>query len=289
MPTQTNPQTQAPPITRLGLIAGDGDLPLHVATNAARQGLEVVPFFFGQDNHAAIRKICGNPGHVIVPGLLRRNFDLFAECGISHVVFAGKANKWVLFRNPRMDDLAVQALRQLLRVNDDAVMLWLTAELERRNIRVLPQTDYLQNLFIGEKILTRRHPDVPERRDILYGFEIAKEIGRLDIGQSIVVSQGMVLAVEAIEGTDECIKRGGKLSAKKGGALVKVAKPNQDQRFDVPTVGLRTLKNMHRAGLHLLATEADQTLFLEPERMAEYADRHNMIIVSTSQKALTQL
>lgn len=288
MPSPTDLPGKAPQITRLGLIAGDGHLPVHAATNAVARGVDVVPFFFGRDNIGAIRKICGNAGHHISPGMIRQTLDLIASCGVSHIVMAGKANKWVLLRNLKMDDLALEAMRRHLRLNDDAIMLWITDQIEQRGMKVLPQTDYLRNLFIGHKTLTRRQPDVPEMGDLLYGFETAKEIGRLDIGQSIVISKGMILAVEAIEGTDECVKRGGKLAAKKGGALVKVAKPGQDQRFDVPTVGMRTLKNMHRAGLHILATEADETLYLDPEAMTEFADRHNMVIISTSLQALQQ-
>jgi UDP-2,3-diacylglucosamine hydrolase len=155
-----------------------------------------------------------------------------------------------------------------------------------RGMHILPQADFLRDLFLPDCLLSRRAPSEQELRDVRYGFEIAKEMGRLDIGQTIVAHSGMILAVEAIEGTDECLKRAGQVSGKKGGVVVKVAKPNQDQRFDIPTVGLRTLHSMHRAGLHMLVTEADQTLYLEPEAMTAYANRHDMIILSTRNPAL---
>jgi DUF1009 family protein len=243
------------------------------------RGVEVVPFMLGKGT-GALRDLCRHPGHRITPGLLRRTLDLLVRENITHLVFAGKVNKWILLRDPRLDELATSALRTLARVNDDAVMLWLVEQLEQRGIRVLPQSDFLDDLFLPETRLTARAPNADEWRDARYGFEIAREMGRLDIGQSVVVHAGMILAVEAIEGTDECLRRAGKLTRKKGGVVVKVAKPGQDQRFDIPTVGLRTLKTMHRAGLHMLVTEADRTLYLEPAEMAAYADRRNMIILS---------
>lgn len=273
-------------VTRIGLVAGEGLLPRHVATNARIQGIDVVPFIVGKDNHK-LREVCKHKGHRIVPGLVRRTLDLMLQEKITHLVFAGKVDKWVLLKDPRIDDIAVEAIRQYSRLNDDAVMLWIIEQLEQRGIRILPQADFLREFFLPEKLLTDRTPNDQELRDARYGFEIAKEMGRLDIGQTIVAHSGMIIAVEAIEGTDECLKRAGKVSGRKGGVVVKVAKPDQDQRFDIPTVGLRTLKTMHRAGLHMLVTEAGQTLYLEPEEMKAYANRHNMIILSSRDPGTT--
>lgn len=267
-------------VTRIGLVAGEGLLPKHVARNARIQGIDVVPFIVGKDSHK-LREVCKHKGHRIVPGLVRRTLDLMLQEKITHLVFAGKVDKWVLLKDPRIDDIAVEAIRQYSRLNDDAVMLWIIEQLEQRGIRILPQADFLREFFLPEKLITDRAPNDQELRDARYGFEIAKEMGRLDIGQTIVAHSGMIIAVEAIEGTDECLKRAGKVSGRKGGVVVKVAKPDQDQRFDIPTVGLRTLKTMRRAGLHMLVTEAGQTLYLEPEEMKVYANRHNMIILSS--------
>lgn len=273
-------------VTRIGLIAGEGLLPRYVAKNARIQGIEVVPFIIGKDN-PKLRELCKHKGHRIVPGLVRRTLDLMTQERITHLVFAGKVDKWVLLKDPRIDDIAVEAIRQYARLNDDAVMLWIIEQLEQRGMQVLPQADFLRELFLPEKILTERQPTESDLRDARYGFEMAKEMGRLDIGQSIVAHSGMILAVEAIEGTDECLKRAGKVSGKKGGVVIKVAKPNQDQRFDIPTVGLRTLKTMRKAGLYMLVTEANQTLYLEPEEMVTFANRHKMIILSTQDPSVS--
>jgi UDP-2,3-diacylglucosamine hydrolase len=288
-PSAQQPATAIPPspirigdtsaVTRIALVAGEGELPLHVAQNARIRGIDVVPYMIGRDN-GKLRDICRNTGHRISPGLMRSTMDLMIQEKITHLVFAGKVNKWILLKNPRLDDLAREAISRLARLNDDSVMLWVVEQLEMRGIHVLPQSNFLENLFLPEKLLSKREPNAGELRDARYGFEIAREMGRLDVGQSIVAHAGMILAVEAIEGTDECLRRAGRLSNKKGGVLIKVAKPNQDQRFDIPTVGLRTLKTMKNAGLHMLATQAHETLYLEPEKMAEFADRNNMIILS---------
>lgn len=273
-------------VTRIGLIAGEGQLPVHVARNARIQGIDVVPFMVGKDS-AKLRDACRHKGYRIVAGLVGRTLDLLLQEKISHIVFAGKVDKWVLLKDPRIDGIAVEALKQLARNNDDSIMLWIVEQLALRGIRVLPQADFLQDLFLSEQVLSRRSPSENQIRDARYGFEIAKEMGRLDIGQTIVAHSGMILAVEAIEGTDECLKRAGKLSGRKGGVVVKVAKPDQDQRFDIPTVGLRTLKTMYKAGLDMLVTEARQTFYLEPEEMVAFANRHNMIIWSTENPGLS--
>jgi len=268
-------------VTRIGLVAGEGQLPLHIARNARIQGIEVVPFMVGKES-GKLKEICRHKGHRIVPGLVGRTLDLFMKEKISHLVFAGKVDKWVLLKDPRIDAIAVEALKQLSRTNDDAVMLWIVEQLAQRGIQVLPQADFLKELFLPDRLLSKRPPSEDEIRDARYGFEIAKEMGRLDIGQTIVAHSGMILAVEAIEGTDECLRRAGKLAGKKGGVVVKVAKPDQDQRFDIPTVGLRTLKTMRSTGLRVLVTEANRTLYLEPEEMAAFANRHNLAIWSTA-------
>lgn len=267
-------------VKKIGLIAGEGSLPLHVVRDAQARGIEVVAFNMFSGNRAELKKLCGGAAHKITPGLLRQNLALLQQNGITDIVFAGKVNKWLLFRDPRLDEMAIGFLRQATRLNDDSIMLWIIRQLEEQGLRIHPQTAFLQSLFRAPGVLADYQPTERDLQDIEYGFEIAKEMGRLDVGQSIVVKNGMLLSVEAIEGTDECLKRAGQWARKKGGVVIKVAKPDQDQRFDVPTVGLRTLKTMKRAGLHLLATEANETLFLEPEEMIAFANRHGIGIVS---------
>jgi DUF1009 family protein len=274
-------QTESQSVKRIGLIAGEGKLPVHVARNAAEQGIDVVAFTIGWDNRHDLKQLCRGRIHSIVPGLLNRTLTLLKQESIQHLVFAGKVNKWILFRNPSLDERALRLLKAHKRKNDDKFMQVIIEELAKEGISVLSQSAYLKNLFLPAGILTDA-PSLSEedQEDIRYGFEIAKGMGGLDIGQTIVIRQGMILAVEAIEGTDECLRRAGKWARKKGGVVVKVAKPEQDHRFDVPTVGLRTPRVMKKCGLHLLATEANRTLFLEPEEMVRFANRHGITITS---------
>ncbi|MEB3286629.1 MAG: UDP-2,3-diacylglucosamine diphosphatase LpxI [Vampirovibrionales bacterium] len=282
---------------RMGIIAGEGELPVVAAKNAIAAGIEVIPFTIDKNNASALEHACGKKTVTMIPGMLSQNLAHLQAAEVSHLVFAGKVNKWILLRDPRMDTLAIEAFRSVLRKTDDDVMLWLVSQLRDKGFEILPQSLFLTDLFAEEACLTKIAPQGQALADIAYGFSIAREMGRLDVGQTVVIKDGMLIAVEAIEGTDACLKRSGllisgqsrlplpglfKWKKSRGGVVVKVAKPDQDQRFDVPTVGLRTLQTMRQAGLDTLATEANETLFLEKEAMIAYANRHKMVIVSVS-------
>lgn len=288
--TTPNPTSRSwqdwPKPRRLALIAGDGQLPCHVAKNAMAMGIEVIPFTLGRKNVDALKAITQHKPVSITPGLLRKNLALLREAQVQSIVFAGKVNKWVLLCDPRLDDLALEALRKMMRRSDDDLMLWLVDNLRNQGIEVLPQTLFLEQLFLAPGCLTQHQPNERMLQDIAFGYQMAKEMGRLDVGQTVVVKDGMLIAIEAIEGTDQCLKRTKDFIKGKGGVAVKVAKPNQDQRFDVPTVGLKTLKRMKSVGLNVLATEANETLFLEPEEMVEYANRQGMVIYSITPDVL---
>lgn len=264
---------------KLGLIAGEGHLPVFVAQTAHELGFQVHAFTMARNNRRALAAYCHRVTP-IRPGLVRRNMDLWQAAGIQQLVFAGKVNKWILFTNPQLDSVGLDWIRQATAKNDDSVMRFIIAGLEQEGFQVLPQTRFLQPLFEPEGVLSVRHPTRRDWEDIACGYRLAKEMGRLDVGQTVVVNDTMVLAVEAIEGTDECLKRAGKLARRKGGVVVKVEKPEQDQRFDVPTVGLRTLRTMKVAGLRVLAAEAGSTLFLDREAMVKYANHNDLCLVS---------
>lgn len=270
------PDTKHP----LGLLCGTGHLPVRVAQHAKAMGYEVVAFTLFSDNKHALKPFC----KAVVPiamGQVEANLALSRMHNIKHVVFAGKVNKWLLFKNPKLDTRALHALNQLRQRNDDQLMLGIIDLLAEEGLSVLNQSDFLHDHFIGPGLLTHAQPTEQQWHDCCYGYTLAKQMGRADVGQTVVVHDGMALAIEAIEGTDECLKRAGKWSRKRGGTVVKVAKPNQDQRFDIPTVGLGTLKRMRKEGLTVLATEANRTFFIDPDAMASYANSHGLLIVST--------
>jgi UDP-2,3-diacylglucosamine hydrolase len=207
----------------------------------------------------------------------------------SQVYFAGKVNKWLLFTGLNMDAMTFKLLRLAPLKNDDAIMRFGIFLLEALGLTILPQVDFMRSLFQPEAILAQPWPmEARHWRDACFGFDLAKASGGLDVGQTVVVSDTMAIAVEAIEGTDACLKRAGKLTRKRGGCVAKVAKPGQDTRFDVPAVGLRTLKRMKHEGLNLLVTEANRTLFLDDiTEMKAYATRHGINLLSCTSEGLT--
>ena len=191
----------------------------------------------------------------------------------------GKSHKGLLLRNPKIDAKALALLKQKKKLNDDEIMLTLIEELNKENITVLDQTIFIKDLVAPRGVLGKYTPDENQLIDINYGFQIAKEIGKLDIGQSVVVKNKMILAVEAIEGTDKVIERGCRLG-RKNTVIVKVSKPNQDKRFDIPTVGLDTLKKMRKFGGKVLAVEAGETFLVEKDKMIEFVDKNKMVFMA---------
>lgn len=268
---------------RVGLIAGEGELPVLAAKNMLAKGLDISVYAIDKGNIKDFKRILpADKVHFIVPGLFNRNAQLFHEHAISGVVLVGKVNKWIILCRPVLDSRALALWResQSGQRNDDTLMHAFIAEFAKENITVLPQTDYLENLFIEPGVYSRRHPTETEQQDIQMGLSLAKEMGRLDVGQTVVISNLMVIAIEAIEGTDQAILRSQKWIGKQGGVVVKVEKPNQDHRFDVPTVGPRTLKALRKAGLKVLAVEAGKTLVLDLPRMTALADQWGLSLVA---------
>jgi predicted dehydrogenase len=190
--------------------------------------------------------------------------------------------KTKLYSKIRPDWKAVRLLARMLHKKDDAILRGFTEELERHGIRVRPSTIFLPELLAPPGILTRRKPNSRERRDVEFGWNLAKEIGKLDIGQCILVRDQAVLAVEAIEGTDEAIRRGGQLGQSEV-VVVKVSKPHQDLRFDVPAVGLQTIETMKEVGASVLVVEAGKTLMFDREKMIQTADDARIAILSISE------
>lgn len=163
---------------------------------------------------------------------------------------------------------------------DDSLLTAVTKAYERYGMEVHPATDFAPELLVKEGILTRRAPSAAQAKDIAFGWEIAKRMGGLDIGQSITVRDGTVIAVEAVEGTDACIERSGQLCRRGGWTLIKVAKPSQDMRFDVPTIGPQTVERVHAAGGRAIAIEAKMTIVVDQEETFRLADRLGLTIIA---------
>lgn len=283
MSTQTLKQPKAP-IERkagiLGLVAGEGKLPALLARSAKNRGWKVVSLALSE-NAAGRLEAYSDTIHRIAPGQIGRNIKLLKAADVDSMVFIGKVPKLNVLKNiHKFDWTAVKELSKLPDFSDDTIQFAVGDLCEQHGIKVLTQSEFLTELFPDYGVITKRQPTVGEYADIEYGMRIAKEIARLDIGQTVIVKNQMLMAIEAIEGTDEAIKRAVKLA--RGPVIVcKVAKPNQDQRFDIPTVGMNTLQSMlaDKPG-GVLAVEAHETLVVEREEMAEFADANGMSIIA---------
>ncbi len=270
----------------LGLVAGEGKLPAILAQSAKERGYRVVGFALSDTAAHQIDQIVDKI-YQIAPGQMGRNRQLFDNEGLKEAVFVGKVPKINFLRNiTKLDWTAIKIISKLPSMNDDAIQFAVGDYLEGNGIKVLTQSEFLRHLFPEVGILTKRQPTVEEYADINYGFKMAKEIARLDIGQTVVVRNRMILAIEAIEGTDEAIKRAVNY-ARGPVVVVKVAKPNQDQRFDIPTVGLSTLNSMllpeqGKTSGGVLAIEAKETMVVEEEQMVGFCNDHDMTMVAVS-------
>jgi DUF1009 family protein len=192
-------------------------------------------------------------------------------------ILAGQINPLSLFRS-RFDDEVKAWLKSLPCKNAHTVFGKLVEEFEKNGVKVLPATSFMEDFLPGEGALTLRHPDGREMRDIAHGAAVVRDMGRHDVGQTVVVKEGMVLAVEAFEGTNAAILRGGKLGGK-GAVIFKGAREGHDMRFDVPVIGMKTLKTMKRAGVTALAFQAGRQIVLEREAVIDYANRHGMALI----------
>lgn len=265
---------------KLGLIAGQGKVPLLVAEEAARHGWEVIAFAIeGEAQEQEITKRVKGI-HWLRPDQVGRLIELLHQEGIKDVVMAGKVQKKRLFHDLKPDARTIKMFLALPNKTDDTLLGAVSNELESEGIKVHPITFCLNGVMALAGMVVGSPPTPDQWRDIKFGWKIAKEIGRMDIGQTVVVKERAVMAVEAIEGTDEAIRRGGKIGGP-GAVVVKVAKPQQDWRFDVPTVGLETILSMEEVKASVLAVEADWTIFLDRNEVLNGAKRAGITMVAT--------
>jgi DUF1009 family protein len=262
----------------LGLIAGGGQFPMIAADAARKSGLHVIAVaHLGETEPALAERVdeivwikLGQLGHLIKA--LKKN-------GARKTILAGTITKKKMFENLRPDLRGLAVMSRLAVFHDDDILRAIADELAKEEIEVVSSTLYLPDLVAPPGCLTRRKPNRTEQEDILFGWHVAKELGRLDIGQCVVVRKKTVLALEAIEGTDETILRGGSLGREKA-VIVKVSKPHQDLRFDVPAVGIETLQTMARVKASVLAVEAGKTLIFDKKEMITYANKIGISIVA---------
>jgi DUF1009 family protein len=264
----------------LGIVAGMGDLPVLIAEEAKKIGYRVVAVALQPPADESLRPIA-DIFHKIHIGRFGEIVKALKKSSVSEVVFAGKVPKSLLYEHKKsfIPDLkAMKLLFSLKNRSDSSFMKVISDELEAEGIKLLRATSIAKDILTPEGVLTRKKLKKDQLKDISFGWKIAKGIGKLDIGQTIVVKDLAVMSVEAIEGTDEAIKRGGS-HAGGGSVAVKVSKPGQDMRLDVPVVGPDTIQAMKKAGVEVLALEADKSIIVDRERVLREADKAGIVVV----------
>jgi DUF1009 family protein len=262
----------------IGLIAGNGMFPILIAQAARQAGKRMIAVAHVGETLPELEPWVESL-HWIRLGEFGKLVKIFQKEAVSQVVLAGGIDKKKMFSRVRPDLKGLLLMAKMGQRKDDLILRTLARELAKEGLEVLSSTTLLPSLLAPSGILTRRRPTEEEQRDIDFGWPLAKELGKLDIGQCLVVRKGAVVAVEAIEGTDETIRRGGRL-AKEKAVVIKVTKPIQDLRFDLPAIGEQTIRTMQEVKASVLAIEARKTIIFDQEATIRLADRHRMVIVS---------
>ncbi|HEY1191388.1 MAG TPA: UDP-2,3-diacylglucosamine diphosphatase LpxI [Gemmata sp.] len=270
----------------VGLIACGGRFPVVFAEKAKECGIPVVCVAATGMADPALTGLCSQitwQRRASLGAVIRA----FRRGGVRRWTMAGKFEKKILFRPwllmrmvPDWRMLRFWFMRQRRANNDDSILLSLIAEFRAEGMECVSALDLCPELLVVEGVLTKRKPSKSEERDIAFGWNLAREMGRLDVGQSVMVRERAVLAVEAIEGTDLAILRAGELCRRGAFVVVKIAKPEQDRRFDVPTVGTQTIETMHRAGATALAIEAGRTIIIDQPATVALAEKYGITIAS---------
>lgn len=262
----------------LGIIAGGGQFPLLVANGAKKQGIPVIAIAHYDETEPSLENYVDKIIWIKL-GQFGQIIKAFQKSGVKKAVMAGTITKKRMFGNIKPDLKGIKIISKLAIFHDDNILRAVADELHKEGIEIVNSALYLPELMASAGCLTKKRPSRSEREDIDFGWKIAKELGRLDIGQCVIVRRKTVLALEAIDGTDETILRGGRL-AKEKAVVVKVCKPNQDMRFDVPSIGPGTIESMAAVKANVLAIEAGKTLIFDQEETIEYADKHGIVIIS---------
>jgi hypothetical protein len=280
---------------KLGLIAGNGRFPFLLLEAARAQGLTVVVAAIREETDAEIDRRAAEDNGITVHwfslGELSRLIETFHKEGVTKAVMAGQVKHKQIFSSIRPDWRLAKLLLNLPVRSTDRLIGAVAKVLSDEGIELMSSTKFLEPLLAEESVLTKRTPDEEERRNIEYGLSVAHAVAGFDIGQTVVVAAQACVAVEAMEGTDAAIERAGRLmetlesdasTLERRLTVVKVAKPNQDMRFDVPVIGMATVETMKRARASCLSVEAGRTLLFDREKLLKRADEAGIAIVGTA-------
>ena len=269
---------------KFGLIAGNGKFPFLVVEGAKKQGASLAVVAIKEETDERIEEIAEKIIWVGI-GQLGKMISFFKQEAVERAIMAGQVKHVQIFFGALPDLRMIRMLWNLPQRNTDALIGGVADEMRREGIELIDSTYFIQDKLAKEGVLTKRKPDETERGNVEYGLRIANEIARLDLGQTIVVRARACVAIEAMEGTDAVIKRAGEL-AKGKLTVVKVAKPKQDMRFDVPVVGTPTIEEMIKAGATCLCLTAQKTLIFDKEEMLGLANRHKISIIAVGDETI---
>ncbi len=265
--------------SKVGLIAGNGKFPFLVLEAARSQGIEMVVAAIKEETFPEIEKEAGTV-YWLSLGQLGKLIKAFKAEGVDRAVMAGQVKHKQIFSGIVPDLKMLKLLSGLATKSTDSLIGGVARVLEQEGIELMDSTAFLAPLLPAPGVLTRRAPSVEEQADLDYGYRIARELGRLDLGQSVVVSDGACVALEAMEGTDAIVERAASLVNERSLRLVKLAKPNQDLRFDVPVVGPSTIETLFRCRVTAMAIEANKTLMIDREDLIVSADENGIAIIA---------
>jgi DUF1009 family protein len=264
---------------KYGLIAGNGQFPFAVLQSARRQNLDVVVVAIKEETFAEIETF-GYPVHWLGLGELGKLVRLFQGSGVRKAIMAGQVKHVQIFGSAFPDLTMIRMLAGLKHKNTDSLIGGVARVLEEAGISLVDSSALLMPFMVSEGVLTRRGLNSSEQADVEYGRPIAQRIAAMDIGQTIIVRERAVVAVEAMEGTDSAIRRAGELVHERNLTIIKVSKPEQDMRFDIPVVGLSTVENMIASGATALVIDAQRTLVFDREKLVQAADNHDIAVVA---------
>lgn len=269
-------------IGHLAIFAGAGELPAIAVENARARALSFSVYHITEaELDASLMRDTSLHLRKISLGAIAQTFAYLKEDKITHIVLLGKIEKQRILQDVKRDAAAEQIYQAAPDRRDDTLFLQFAQGVAQAGIQILKQKDLLDGCFLYPGVHSRLKPESPALlADIAFGYELSKKVGSLDIGQTAVVFEKMILAVEAIEGTDAAIARAGAIAQGKGGIVCKTGKASQDPRFDLPAVGIRTLENMAKSGMQVLVIEAAQTLVVNPAAFIARADELGLIVVA---------
>ncbi len=264
---------------KIGLIAGNRKFPLLFCESAKCNGYSVIAIAIKGDTSSRIKK-SADKVYWLNLAEFSRIFEIFSSEGVKKIVMAGQISPWRLFsREVRDSEIIQQILSSIKNKKADSIFGAIAEKLEKAGLELMDSHTLVRDLMPKKGTLTLAQPDPSTQGDIDFGFELAKSVAALDIGQTVAVKDKAIVAVEALEGTDNLILRAGKI-CRGGMTVVKVAKPKQDMRFDIPVVGLRTIQSLVRAGAKCLAIQADKTLFIDQDASIRLADKKGIVIAA---------